>query len=273
MKAELMKITPEIARQYLERNTANYRALSNVKVKSYAEDMRNGRWETNGEAIVFSKDGTLKNGQHRLHAIIESGATIELLVVTGVSDDATIYDWGMGRTVNQWGKANGIHIPTPVAGAAKIICSGFRAGQPKGTVTKYIETHYDELKEANRISGTGKKNALGYKASVCLAVYIFRRYQLLHDDVLENFFRIFNTGTIDAEQRRDPSAPLVASRQFLTKIPSGSAASQMRQFEVVMQALQDFKKNKNRKKEYGPDPHTFEFLTEIQKTDGFEPSK
>lgn len=272
IQAKIEKITPAIAQEYLKHNTNNYRRISETRIHTYAEDMRNGCWQTNGEAIAFSESGTLLNGQHRLKAIIESGTTVEILVVRGVKNGTNLYDCGGGRTIQQWGNAENIHIPTTVSGAARIIIGGFRWNAPRGVQMDYIKQHYDELKEAARIATLGKKDGIGNKCSVCLCVYICRRLQLMHDDVLEEFFRVFNTGSITPEQRRDPSPALIASRQFLTKIPtSGSAAAQIRQFEVVMQALQDFKKNKNRKREYPFDAQQLEWLKEIQKLDSFQP--
>ena len=273
IQARLEKITPQIAEEYLKHNINNYRALSERRVNTYAEDMRNGCWQANGESIVFAEDGTLRNGQHRLKAVIKSGTTVPMLVVRGVSNDSTLYDCGGGRTIQQWGHAASLHVPTAVSGAARLIIGGFRWNAPRGVQIDYIRQHYDELKEAARIATLGKKNGIGNKCAVTLCIYICRRLQLVHDDVLEEFFRIFNTGTIGAEQRRDPSPALVASRQFLTKIPtSGSATAQIRQFEVVMQALQDFKKNKNRKREYTYDQQQLEWLKELQKLDSFTPT-
>lgn len=269
IKAEFEKITPAKAKEYLEHNTDNYRSLSQKTVHVYAADMRNGCWQTNGEPIAFDENGTLLNGQHRLNAIIESGTSITMLVVRGVKNGTDIYDCGRGRTIQQWGHAANLAIPTAMSSAARIIIAGFRGNAPRGTMKDYITQHYEDLKEANRIATIGKKDGLGNKGAVCLCVYICRRLQMMHDDILEEFFRIFNTGNIIPDQRRDPSPALVSSRQFLTKLPSGSAAAQIRHFEVIMQALQDFKKNKPRKRDYSYDAQQLEWLKEIQKLDSF----
>ena len=55
IKTAVEKITPEKAKEYLRANTNNYRKLSRATVKKYAEDMKNGKWELNGESIVFSE--------------------------------------------------------------------------------------------------------------------------------------------------------------------------------------------------------------------------
>jgi len=98
MRAEVIEITPELAKDLLKRNVNN-RSLSQKKLKIYVEDMKNGKWVLNGETIQFNKKGELINGQHRLTAVILSGVTIQVLIVTGVEDDrafATI-DQGLMR--------------------------------------------------------------------------------------------------------------------------------------------------------------------------------
>jgi hypothetical protein len=49
------------------------------KVYSYAQAMLAGEWHERRERerIVF-RDGRLRNGHHRLHAVIRSGVTIHL---------------------------------------------------------------------------------------------------------------------------------------------------------------------------------------------------
>jgi len=92
------KITPDMAQEYLKFNTENYRSLSKDRVISYASDMKNGRWQFNGESIKFSENGQLIDGQHRLQAIIRAGVPVDMLVIRGVKDDVDIYDIGAQRS-------------------------------------------------------------------------------------------------------------------------------------------------------------------------------
>lgn len=95
----VMEITPDIAAEWLSKNDNNRRVRADV-VSNYARQMAAGEWVLNGEAIVFDEDGVLADGQHRLHAVIESGATIQALVVEGVAPAAYItIDSGLGRTM------------------------------------------------------------------------------------------------------------------------------------------------------------------------------
>lgn len=97
--AEFSTITPSTAREWLERNIGNYRAMKPGWVKSLAEDMRNGRWQENGESIKFDLDGKLVDGQHRLAACVRSNVPFRTLVVRGVADDVNI-DTGRSRNLS-----------------------------------------------------------------------------------------------------------------------------------------------------------------------------
>ena len=76
----LMTVTPQLAKQWLERNVHN-RPLSEVTVIAYALDMLEGRWRYNGAAIQFDSNGTLIDGQHRLKACVEADVPFQTIVV------------------------------------------------------------------------------------------------------------------------------------------------------------------------------------------------
>ena len=91
------KIDPATATRWLEQNTHNRRIRETV-TNRYARDMAAGNWELNGEAIKFSGEGILLDGQQRLTAVVRSGATIESLVIFGLPAEAQAsLDQGMKR--------------------------------------------------------------------------------------------------------------------------------------------------------------------------------
>lgn len=108
-------ITPVLAEEYLRHNTKNRQLRKNL-VSFYAEQMRKGQWMLNGESIVFSEDGTLVDGQHRLAAVVEANLNVEMLVVKNVSPDsfATI-DSGATRKIADTFYVKGIPNATHVA--------------------------------------------------------------------------------------------------------------------------------------------------------------
>lgn len=80
-------ITPQMAAKYLERNRLPNRHLKESHVAILAREMREHRWQCNGEALIFDVEGNILDGQHRLRAIVQSGVTIDSYIVHGMSPD------------------------------------------------------------------------------------------------------------------------------------------------------------------------------------------
>ncbi len=78
------KITPDVAAAFLKVNKIN-RAPSQAHIGALAKRMIAGEWELNGDSIRFDCDGCLIDGQHRLHAVIKSGVSIDTLVVRNMN--------------------------------------------------------------------------------------------------------------------------------------------------------------------------------------------
>ncbi|MFE5871607.1 hypothetical protein ACFQ6V_23585 [Streptomyces roseifaciens] len=96
--SSVVLVTPEVAQGWLNLNTRN-RGIRPKAVAGYARDMAAGQWALNGEAIKFAIDGSLLDGQHRLHAVVEAGVPVLLLVVTGLDAAAQeTMDSGRRRT-------------------------------------------------------------------------------------------------------------------------------------------------------------------------------
>lgn len=75
-------ISPARAKALLERNESN-RSVNKRKIRTTVSDIREGRWQVNGETIIVADDGMLNDGQHRLMAIVDAGESVESLVVWG----------------------------------------------------------------------------------------------------------------------------------------------------------------------------------------------
>lgn len=94
-------VSPTQAKKWLAANPHN-RNINPVRVGILAEEMRNGHWDLNGEAIKLNGDGSLIDGQHRLAAVIESGVPIKTLVITGLPKNvAQTIDTGQRRSFAQ----------------------------------------------------------------------------------------------------------------------------------------------------------------------------
>jgi imidazolonepropionase-like amidohydrolase len=83
MSFELMIVTPDMARSWLESNTGN-RSVRKQAVRRLAGVMETGGFGLTHQGIAFDDTGRLVDGQHRLMAIAESGVPATLLVCRGL---------------------------------------------------------------------------------------------------------------------------------------------------------------------------------------------
>ncbi len=102
MNSEIILVTPEIAAHWLASNTSN-RPLRKSLVRDYAAQMKGGEWLVTHQQIAFTGNltspGRLIDGQHRLSAVIQSGASVRMSVAFGVEENTfTVTDRGASRS-------------------------------------------------------------------------------------------------------------------------------------------------------------------------------
>jgi hypothetical protein len=94
------EVTPEIAREWLDTMKGN-RPLDDSKVNLYVNDMINGRWHLGNDLIIFDTKGILRNGQHRLKAVVISGMTIQFMIRRNVEiEEVSGMDQGRVRDIH-----------------------------------------------------------------------------------------------------------------------------------------------------------------------------
>jgi len=109
---KVMNINPITAERFLRKNIIN-RPLYEATIEKYALDMKRGRWALNHQGICFDEEGNLFDGQHRLRAIIRSGKTVKMLVISGmpstfqISNDGNLESCRTQLTVDG-GKLRGV---------------------------------------------------------------------------------------------------------------------------------------------------------------------
>lgn len=124
MKAQIVRVTPEVAINYLKSNKKN-RGVDKRKVEFYSSQMKNGEWKENGESIIFDTKGILKDGQHRLLAVISSKKSFLFPIITGVSSDVMpTIDTGKNRSLADILTLNNFKYATTIAAVAVKILKG-----------------------------------------------------------------------------------------------------------------------------------------------------
>lgn len=98
IKTSIEIIDADKAREYLL-TVHRQRRVTKDHVRKLARSMSSGHWRMTAEPIQFDSSGHLINGQHRMHAVIESNTSHQFLVVRGLDEQSyEVMDQGRART-------------------------------------------------------------------------------------------------------------------------------------------------------------------------------
>lgn len=118
--AELVIVTPKLARHWLARNLCN-RNIRTAIVEAYARDIAGGRWQVTGDAVKFANDGQLLDGQHRLTAIVKADQPVSMFVVKNLGVHVRdVLDSGVKRSAADSLKMAGYRNANLLQAAARL---------------------------------------------------------------------------------------------------------------------------------------------------------
>ena len=150
-------VSPDLAKHMLSTSNGN-RPLKQTKVEAYTRDMRAGKWQENGEAIVVDCNGSLIDGHHRLTARLRSGVAFSALVVRGVEPDSIkTIDMGSSRTIGDVLSFYGYKNQNVISGIVRVLMS-IEIGRPGSAnpsaqeVFDFVQKHERYIKEAATFS-------------------------------------------------------------------------------------------------------------------------
>lgn len=183
-EARFVKITPEMAAEWLEFNRKN-RTEKYGGTVSYSGDMADGEWMVTGDTIKFDWFGNLIDGQHRLKACIQAGRTIISLVVWGVDPKAQDrVDTGMSRSFRDQLQMAGVkYAPTISALARRVYLweppNNERISFQKGKISpvrleKVLKTHEEIVHCAVFVHGLASKADL-HASHIAFLYWVLRQ--------------------------------------------------------------------------------------------------
>ena len=98
MKATIVTMTKQLAKDYLNRNVEN-RKIKKRTLNFYKNQMSKGNWKENGEPIIIDKNGVIRDGQHRLLAVVETDFSYRVPVISDVDHNVMdTIDTGTNRS-------------------------------------------------------------------------------------------------------------------------------------------------------------------------------
>ena len=199
---KLVTVSPEMALEMLEKNTMN-RNIDQKRVDQYAQDMRCGRWQMNGTTIVFSDDGTLLDGQHRLWAVVEAKVSVPLLIVYNADKDSIVtMDIGKVRSASNIMQIDRSAHSITAATLTKLLwlhdCidenlapETCRMNISNKNLRSFYEEHKEMIEKAAAVAERGGHHFV--KSHMALAYCLISR-STAHSDMVASFFGTLKTG-------------------------------------------------------------------------------
>lgn len=195
---EEVTISPQVAQAWLDKNTHN-RKLSSLVVNSYARDIAADNWLLTGDAIRFSKDGTLLDGQHRLAACVLAEKPFRSFVLYNVDTAAQdVIDCGKPRRARDVLHMHGFHNASLLETSARWLAS-YKLYQERADLSRDRLTNQEilEIVAANKRLPASVNVALKafgpYPGLLAFVHYAASEY-LDKRAVADAFVAVFKTG-------------------------------------------------------------------------------
>lgn len=148
----------------LFQNVVKNRRLNRANLTRLIDEIEKGAWSITPDAIAFTEDGRLINGQHRGRACIATGRTLPFYVVVGIEERSfDVIDAGAKRSATDLFSVSGIQN----AAQASSICRlelGYRMKQlkPKFAVREVLAVA-EELPDLELVSSAVQAETNGLR--------------------------------------------------------------------------------------------------------------
>lgn len=256
---EYVLVTPEKAKEYLSNNEKNRKVKQRV-VDEYAKLMINDQWDTaSSGAFIFLHGEQLRDGQHRLQAIIKANVAMWCVVVKP-SKKPWVFDVGSSRTIAdtaKYGDKADSLVNSKLLGYVKFFLTygtGKEATERPTDmdVINYAEKHIDYLLKAYYITETARSGydiRSGRGNYIGAAIYCALRCGV-PEETLNAFVECYSKGLFTNENM----TAAIVFRKMLQKSQQGktdgSHAYRQSMFKAVQEAIKLFYEKKPRKQSY-----------------------
>jgi hypothetical protein len=193
---ETVTITPAMAEHILVHHNTHNRGLRSRHVDRFTRIIRAGQWLLTSQGISFARDGSLNDGQHRLHAIVRAGRPVAIRVTFGEAREAfTVLDTNAGRNGSDTLHVAEYKNTSTLAAAARLLAI-IESGNPLANITISNDAVLDVVKahpNLNEATTPGARIGKKFKCSVAattVAYYLISEHSPRKTRVNEFFDRL-----------------------------------------------------------------------------------
>lgn len=260
-------VTPEIAEYWITFNLRN-RPWNIPALVKYSREMREGRWDFNGETIKFATDNKINDGQHRLRSCLETKIPFWTLVSFGNPPDTMhTVDIGVPRTVAQQMQLHdGVHRARIVVSVARLIYHHTHGGvsymmdakrAPTDTEIRAIILDRETEIQAAITAASGQSPMM---VATSILAFCFIAFSEKHPEIAARFITDVTSGVMLAAD-----SPATALRQRLMGNMQSRAKENRRYVTaIIFKAWLKYRDGKTMKHlkwtPHGPNPEAFPTL-------------
>lgn len=227
-----------LAEAVLELNTGN-RRVNRRKVDQLVNQMKAGEFENTGEPIIISDDGIINNGQHRLLAVVEADAVLDMDVRFGIPRKAfSKTDTGTSRSSADVLSIKGVKAGSQVSSTIRLLIL-YRRGLPESirefVTNDEVARGFDEWPDVEEVVSSVNAHAFPKAVrSTPLYATAFMASRTPQKGKLENWLDAVATGL---EVGRD--SPAYQLRERLLRgidAPIGTREGQLERFALMIKS-------------------------------------
>lgn len=216
---ELM--TPERAASILKNQNSKNRNIRDRSVEKIAFDILAGKWRVTHQAIAFSNDGELLDGQHRLSAIVKANKAVHLYVKYGLDKECMdVIDSGNSRTASDTLRLRYDAKSSNIAAAAikhyllyhryfKVVWSN-PVKPSHSEISEYYHENQEAVDRATELALTANRRFKKLGKTAIATVFLLACESRVDLGDYEKFVESLSKGTELSED-----SPLAAYRNFL----------------------------------------------------------
>lgn len=266
MKDLVKEITPKQAKIWLNEFRHENRPISKRNLEKISQAINNGEWVFNGQPIIFSKDGHVLDGQHRLAACVATGKPILSMVISGVSAEAfSTMDCGKQRNSADILAIMGYQNVHVVSTAARLLFwyddnegVAYRPARYSNSTIRDRVQEFDGIQEASTAAKDKRLRMLGSIGAFVFVAYHAAKYD---QEKCTEFFSKMATG-IDLSEGH----PILSLRNRLMAAKStGELMSVVRVAAMTVKAWNAFVTGKQIKLLQWSEPAVFPTIAGTRK--------
>lgn len=252
MQIAVETISVEEAKSILQHNNVN-RNISKDRVKCYAKDLKEGNWQLSGDPIVIDENGNLKNGQHRLSAIVSANTPMTTVVLRDQPVGVSVYDRGRNRSVSDCLVLEGMDKTLANSLNVGVIKLHYFMQTNRGSVSDFdIKRMLEKYRETLVFLGNIKikKGTLKAKNATVLLACLYAIESGVNKEKVADFIKVLATGFYESKSQK---AAIVLRNDILTKnvvLHTGGNVTRVRAVKIVEKAINDFSNGYERRTSY-----------------------